>query len=224
MITMVVFGWWSFNTLIFWMTLYFQQILGVSPLGTSVRFIPLVLSGVVVNVAGGYLLNHIPGLPIIIIGLCGNIAANILYALIDTSVSYWSMSFIIMVIMVGADLIYPIGSLHISIACDEESQSLAGGIFNVATRIGTSLGLAVTSSIAQVVSERYNMNHPEEAPTDPAVLLPGFRVAGWTCFAAAVLSVSIAVIFLRDIGVVGKALKETQVSFVTEKPEAKPEA
>jgi len=219
MITMVIFGWWSFNTLIFWVTLYFQQILGVSPLGTSIRFIPLVLSGVVVNIAGGYLLNHVPGLPIIVVGLCGNIAASALYALIDTSASYWAMAFVIVVIMVGADLIYPIGILHICIVCNEESQSLAGGIFNVATRLGTSLGLAVTSSIAEVVSERYHNNHPEQASTSPAVLLPGFRAAGWACFAAAVISASIAIVFLREIGVVGKASKETPASSTMEKLE-----
>jgi hypothetical protein len=38
-------------------------------------------------------------------------------------------------VLVGADIIYPIGSLYLCAHCDEDSQALAGGIFNVATRV-----------------------------------------------------------------------------------------
>lgn len=124
---------------------------------------------------------------------------------------------------VGADVIYPVGNLHIASTFDEDSQSLAGGVFNVATRvsrtisssdvipalislsqIGTSIGLAVTSSIATTISEKYASAHPSLLPNSPEVLMVGFRAAGWTCFAAAVLAFLIGLVGLRGIGVVGQ--------------------
>lgn len=39
---------------------------------------------------------------------------------------------------VGADIVYPVGSLYVSSTFDEDSQSVAGGLFNVAGRVRTS--------------------------------------------------------------------------------------
>jgi hypothetical protein len=122
----------------------------------------------------------------------------------------------------GADIVYPVGSLLISSAFDEDSQSLAGGIFNVATRVrrvflgfsttlisffnqlGTSLGMAITSSIATNVSRRYSINHPSLPPNSPEVLMAGFRAGGWVLFGAAALSIIIGLIGLRGVGIVGR--------------------
>lgn len=38
---LVVFGWWGFNTLSYYVPLYYQQVLGLSPIQTSVRLVPL---------------------------------------------------------------------------------------------------------------------------------------------------------------------------------------
>lgn len=49
------------------------------------------------------------------------------------------MMFPVMLIIVGADTVYPVGNLHFASTFDQDSQSLAGGIFNVATRVSSSL-------------------------------------------------------------------------------------
>jgi hypothetical protein len=55
----------------------------------------------------------------------------------------------------------------------------------------------------------------------------GFRAAGWTCFAAAVLSFGIALIGLRGIGVIGRkresvmAEPEIQLTAPQQRPDAK---
>lgn len=38
---LVVFGWWGFNTLAYYVPLYYQQVLLLSPIQTSVRLVPL---------------------------------------------------------------------------------------------------------------------------------------------------------------------------------------
>jgi hypothetical protein len=126
---------------------------------------------------------------------------------------------------VGADFVYPVGNLHIASTFDQDSQSLAGGVFNVATRvstfinssgpyiinslpqIGTSIGLAVSSSIATAISKKYGLAHPSLTANSPEVLMVGFRAAGWTGFAAAVLAFIIGLVGLRGIGIVGQQKK-----------------
>ncbi|KIM81923.1 hypothetical protein PILCRDRAFT_820793 [Piloderma croceum F 1598] len=203
-ITLVFFAWWAFNTMAYFATLYYQQVKLLSAIETSLHFIPMAVAGFSVNVITGYAMGRTPGHMLILLGLIGTVAAPLIFALIDVDSSYWAMMFLVMIFVVGADVIYPVGNLHIASTFGEDSQSLAGGVFNVATRIGTSIGLAVTSSIATAISEKYASAHPALLPNSPEVLMVGFRAAGWTCFTAAMLAFLIGLVGLRGIGVVGQ--------------------
>ncbi|KAJ7590083.1 major facilitator superfamily domain-containing protein [Mycena floridula] len=204
LITMVFFGWWSFNTLIYFSTLYYQQVKLLRPLSTSVRFIPMVIAGLGANLVGGWMMNRVPGQALMFFGLMGNVAAPLIFAVMDIQHSYWTTAFWSMILVVGADIIYPVGTLQISSAFDEDSQSLAGSVFNVASRLGTSIGIAVTSSIATSVTQKYTKRHPGLSATSPEALMAGFRAAGWTLFSAALVSVVIGLVGLRGIGIVGQ--------------------
>ncbi|KAJ7626866.1 major facilitator superfamily-domain-containing protein [Roridomyces roridus] len=204
-IAMIFFAWWCFNTLLYFNTLFFQQVRLLPPLQTSIRFLPSVMCAIGTNLAGGWLVSRVPALPLIIAA-----AAAIVFALIDVSASYWIMSFWVMVLSAGADLVYPIGTLHVSSVFDDDSQSLAGGIFTVATRLGTSIGIAVTSSIATAVSDKYHSSHPTPLADSPTVLMVGFRAGGWTLCGAGALSVLVALVGLRDIGIVGQQQQQDE--------------
>ncbi|KZP16560.1 MFS general substrate transporter [Athelia psychrophila] len=189
-ILLVFFSWWAFNTITYFATLYYQEVNLHNPLQTSLRF------------SNGHC--RVGGQTLIVVGLCGTTVAPLIFALIDVNESYWSMMFFVMLLTVGADTVYPVGNLHFASTFDQDSQSLAGGIFNVATRLGASIGLAVTSSIATATSEKYNAANPTLAANSPEVFMVGFRAAGWTCFAAgAVPSVIIGAVGLRGMGIVG---------------------
>jgi len=211
-ISMVFFAWWSFNTLLYFNTLYYQQVEVLSPLETSVRFLPTIICAVGTNLAGGWLMNRVHGLPLILAAVTANAVAALLFALLDVHASYWKMSFWVMALVAGADMVYPVGTLQVSSAFDNDSQSLSGGIFTVATRLGTSIGVAVTSSIATAVSQKYHSKHPDSANNSPEVLMVGFRAAGWTLCAAAGTSLLIALVGLRGIGIVGQHKESKTVS------------
>ncbi|KAJ6544040.1 major facilitator superfamily domain-containing protein [Mycena capillaripes] len=216
------FVWWS----------CYQQVALLDPLQTAiflqpvsqqVRFVPMTIAGVLVNIVTGYVMNRVPGQPLMLIGIFGSIIAPLIFALMDAGVhaSYWKTAFLVMLFIVGADVVYPVGNLHLSSVFDEDSQSLAGGLFNVASRIGTSLGLAVTSSVATATSQKYQRAHPELALDSPQVLMAGFRAAGWTCFAVAVLCFGIALFGLNGIGIVGRSSTGPILSFKTAPEEPK---
>ncbi|KAJ7888691.1 major facilitator superfamily-domain-containing protein [Mycena olivaceomarginata] len=215
-IGMVFFAWWNFNTLLYLCALYYQQVNGLSPLETSIRFLPSIICGVATNLAGGWLMNRVSGLPLILGAVTMNMVAALLFSLLDVNAAYWKISLWVMILLAGADLIYPAGTLQVSSAFDNDSKSLAGGIFTVATRIGASLGTAVTTSISTSVSRNFQLLHPELPSTDPQVLMVGFRAGAWSLFAAAVISFAIALIGLRGIGIIGQ-------SSDTKKPDPEPE-
>ncbi|KAJ7330394.1 major facilitator superfamily-domain-containing protein [Mycena albidolilacea] len=220
-IGMVFFAWWNFNTLLYLCALYYQQVNGLSPLETSIRFLPSIICGVATNLAGGWLMNRVSGLPLILGAVTMNMVAALLFSLLDVNAGYWKISLWVMVLLAGADLIYPAGTLQVSSAFDNDSKSLAGGIFTVATRIGASLGTAVTTSISTGVSRNFQLLHPELPSTDPQVLMVGFRAGAWSLFAAAVISFAIALIGLRGIGIIGRSSDTKKPDPV--EPEPKPE-
>ncbi|KAJ6447412.1 major facilitator superfamily domain-containing protein [Mycena vitilis] len=209
-IGMVFFAWWNFNTLLYLCALYYQQVHLLSPLQTSLRFLPSIITGVATNLAGGWLMNRVAGLPLILGAVTMNMVAALLFSLMEVNSDFWRISLWVMILLAGADLVYPAGTLQVSSAFDNDSKSLAGGIFTVATRLGASIGMAVTTSITTSVSSKFHAAHPDLAPTAPEVLLVGFRAGAWSLFAAAAVSFVIALVGLRGIGIIGSAQEEAE--------------
>lgn len=203
-ILLVFFGWWGFNTLGYFAPLFFQEVQSLSPLQTAVRLVPMGVSGLITNIATGYLVGAVPGQILVIIGLLSAMASCIIFALIKVTATYWSMAFLVMILLPILDIAYTVANMQVCSSFPAHSQALAGSIFSVATRLGTSIGLAVTSTIANSVSTKYNRAHPELGAEDPAVLMAGFRAAGWTCCGTIVLALVIAVVGMRGVGLVGQ--------------------
>ncbi|TCD68852.1 hypothetical protein EIP91_009566 [Steccherinum ochraceum] len=190
-IFVVMFGWWGFNTLSYFVPLYLQQILLLTPLQSAVRLIPMGISGLLTNLVTGYLIAVVPGQILVLIGLMSCIVSGIVFALVNVHASYWAMTFIVMITLPVLDLAYTVGNMQVCLSFDRNSQALAGSIFGVATRLGTSIGLAVSSSVANSVSKKFNEMPANSAlsATDPQVLMT-------------------AVFGMRGIGLVGQQSKE----------------
>ncbi|KAI0790533.1 major facilitator superfamily domain-containing protein [Abortiporus biennis] len=203
-ILLVVFAWWAFNTHGYFVPLFYEQVQLMGPMETAIHLIPSGVSGLITNILTGYLIAVVPGQILVLGGLMSCMASCIIFAFIKVNISYWAMAFIVTTLLPILDVAYTVANIQVCTAFDGTSQALAGSIFSVATRLGTSIGLAITSSIANSVSQKYNKSHPELEPTDPQVLMPGFRAAAWTCFGALCISFVIAVFGMRGIGLVGQ--------------------
>jgi hypothetical protein len=167
----------------------------------------MAVAGFIVDFGAGMALSRVGACKLMAIGLFFTAAASALFALVDVKLTYWAMVFPIMLLIPFADIVDPVGSLQIMSHFDADSQSLAGGVYNVAMRLGTSLGLAITSTISTTISENFAKTH-NVLGTSPEALEAGFRAAGWTCFATTVCAMLIAVGALRGIGIVGKHTPE----------------
>ncbi|KAG9086437.1 hypothetical protein FRC06_003087, partial [Ceratobasidium sp. 370] len=179
MLAVAFTAWWSFNALNYYATLFFQSVRLLSPIQTSISFLPLAMSGMTLNILSGLLANRVRPQILILIGLSLSVGAAMLFALIKVDVSYWAMSLPFLLLLPGPDLYYAVLNLHICNAVDIHNQALAGALFNVVTRVGTSVGLAVTSAVSTTVQRLAAKRENSVDLTGPGVLMPGYRAAAW---------------------------------------------
>ncbi|KAI9837840.1 MAG: hypothetical protein M1819_006774 [Sarea resinae] len=200
-ICIVVFLCWAvFNAVQYFITLFFQEVQNLSVLQTSLRFLPMVFSGCLTNVATGFLVQRVRA-NILVVG-AGAITclAPLMMAIANPSWTYWSCAFIATLLSpIGADTLFTVSNLVITSVFPPRTHGLAGGVFNTLSQIGNSVGLAVTAILASSVTAR---SHPANK-SSPEALMQGYRATFWACLGAMLLTVLISACGLRRIGKVG---------------------
>ncbi|KAG8819832.1 hypothetical protein FRC19_009491 [Serendipita sp. 401] len=208
--------WASFTSFIFWITLYYQNYLRLSPILTMVRFLPMAVMGVICNVIVALLVGRVNGAYLIGIGTLATSMACLLLAIIDPSASYFRYAFIAHLISVfGADFTFAVGTIFVAKVALPSEQSLAGALLQTLTMLGTAFGLSISTITqtagAQAEARRrglvIDVGHETAMEIPGVVILKGYRVAQWTCFGFGMLAFATAVVFLHGIGVVGAKKK-----------------
>ncbi|KAL8895231.1 MAG: hypothetical protein Q9192_003764 [Flavoplaca navasiana] len=193
----VFFCWAAFNAFQYFATLYFQRVLSITALQTSVRFLPMVVIGTSVNVVTGVLVSRVQVRTLVVVSAILTLPASLLMATIHTDWSYWRAAFWAMALSpVHPDVLFTVSNLIISNAYPGEEQSLAGGVFNQVSQIGNSVGLALTAAIAASITE-----HDDATGVD--ALLKGYRAVFWTIFASMGVVVVVTFFGLKKGGLVG---------------------
>ncbi|KAI5776553.1 drug resistance protein [Geopyxis carbonaria] len=207
-----LFFWAAFNNYMIYATYFYQPYLGLSPIATTLRFLPTGIAGLLTTAASGYLLGRAPAAAILALGTAATATACLLMALpIPPAASYWAYGFPAMVLaVVGADTVYPCLALYTTSAMPRADQALAGGVFNTVAQVGRAVGLALATVVDEAVR-----GHGRRGGRDGrdgrdgrerlARLLSAIRAAQWVNFALAVVALAVAVVGLRRIGKVGRA-------------------
>ncbi|KAJ1307526.1 hypothetical protein OPQ81_001624 [Rhizoctonia solani] len=196
----VFFNWACFTTWVFFVALYYQDYKGISPIGTTIRLLPMTVSGLLCNLVVALVVGRISGTALIAFGCFFTALASLLFAVIIPSVTYWAFGFTAATVVVfGADFMFATGSLFVAKIALPHEQSLAGGIFNTVNQLGTAFGLA----IASVVNDSVRRRTLRESGDELGSLLRGYRAAFWTCFGFGATALVLTLIFLRGIGIVG---------------------
>ena len=114
---------------------------------------------------------------------------------------YWSTVFLaIALVPVHADVLFTVSNLIISSSYPRENQALAGGVFNVVSMIGNSVGLAVSAAIAASITAHESKG---TATNMPDALLKGYHVSFWTMLGCMVLVCLVNYWGLKNVGKVG---------------------
>ncbi|KZT51676.1 MFS general substrate transporter [Calocera cornea HHB12733] len=178
----------AFTSWQYWATLYYQDYKQFEPIETTVRFIPMQIVGISINVVFALIAAHVSGHLLIVLGCIGTAIACLLFAIIDTNAIYWAYGFPAAVLDVfGADTTMGGGALFVAKVALLEEQSLAGGVFNTIITLGTSFTTTVTTivydtSVRQQMSAQGLMLNAEGSNVPLDVQLYGYRRAQWACF------------------------------------------
>lgn len=201
-VCITVFLVWSwFNAFGYWATLFFQITQELNALQAALRFLPMVIVGILTNIVAGLVMDKVSAGTLVLTGGLLSAVSPLLFAIQKPDWVYWASSFPAMCFsVISTDLLFNTSNLVITSSFPSKDQALAGGIFNTVTQLGNSIGPAVTAIIASAVTESES---DKSEVTLSYAILKGYQSAFWACFAAAVASAVISAIGLRNVGKVG---------------------
>ena len=182
----------AFDAFSYFTTLFYQEIQNLSPLSTSPRFLPMVLTGMLVH--------RVNANKLVIGAAALTTLAPLLMALANPHSSYWAPVFEAMMLApIAVDTMFTIANLIITEVFPHETHGLAGGVFKTIAQIGNSVGLAISAVVASEVTKAKEA----DGAADASALLDGYRASFWTCLAASAVAVGVGVWGLRGSGKVG---------------------
>ncbi|KAG2073087.1 efflux transporter [Suillus decipiens] len=199
----------AFVSWTFWVQLYYQNYLFLTPMQTMLRFIPMSIVGCLCSVLVAMFVGKLPLVIFAVSGTLLTATAAILFALIDPTATYWAFGFPSAVVVVfGADFVYSAGTIFIAKMAPPHERSVAGALFQTLTQLGGAVGLAVSTLVFNIVVENESADlgvTVNSAGTNAplSAQLKGYRSAQWTCASFALMATLLAMISLRGIGIVG---------------------
>ncbi|KAK6537672.1 hypothetical protein TWF694_011846 [Orbilia ellipsospora] len=181
----VTLGFMNFTgILMFWSTLWFQEINKVSPLVTTARYLPQVIGGFLVNLFAAFTLHIIPGKLLLIVGMIAFTGSSLLFALQPAHITYWAMSFPSLCLsVVGADLVYMVSNLFVTESVPNNLKSTAGAVFNTVITLANTIGLGAGAAVANSVANR----GPRTGESEEDFLVRTFQSAFWLATGGTIL-------------------------------------
>jgi hypothetical protein len=177
------------------------------------------------------LMPRISGQLLILAGLLLILPSAVLFSTVQVELPYWvrlhspgwkgcltpsdqAMLFPALILLPGPDLSYVVASVQISLSVDPKLQSMAGSLFQLATRLATSMGLAVSSTLANSITRRAEK---QGVPYEDA-LLQGYKAAGFLTVGSVVVSILLAVFCCRGMGLVGQSQADAALVELPDRP------
>jgi MFS family permease len=200
----VFLAWGIMNAVQFFLTLFYQEVQQLSALQTSLRFLPMVVTGVSTNVIVGWLVKSVRADVLVGVSNLITTLSPLLLALINPAWSYWACAFLATAATpICSDTLFTVANLLITTIFPPQTHGLAGGVFNTISNIGNSVGLALTAIIASTVTMAKSKNDAVASDAHRQHLMDGYRATFWFCFGANIVVLAIIGFGLRKIGKVG---------------------
>ncbi|WWC90113.1 uncharacterized protein L201_005046 [Kwoniella dendrophila CBS 6074] len=198
-------SWFTFTAILYYGTLFYQEVQGTGAIGAMLRFLPVEASGVVCNILVGLLIHRIPASWIVCFGLLAGGIGNMCFAISEKDTMYWKLPFQGMWLStLGADFVFAPAMIFVSLLSLPDEHSVAGALLQTMMRLGGSFGLAVTSVLNDVTRNK----SLEKALGALESYLKGLQSAFWLSAAVSWLAMLVALISLRGLGILGKDKEE----------------
>ncbi|KAI7949651.1 hypothetical protein MJO28_008472 [Puccinia striiformis f. sp. tritici] len=245
--------WFGFVIQNFFFHQYLQDFLGLDLTQSVIRFIPMLVLGLVLNIAFGFLSHIIPAQLLMVLGCAGTAISCLLSAIMDPSASYWRYNFASVALsVVGPDFVvrqsenlnFKLGALlHLksfsnadwtmygSQISSPSEQAVTGGAFHTFAQMGNAIGLSLATLLQIQVTRARSREEGVTVVDDltvasPGAFLEGLRAGFWLCFASLCLATLLSLIFLRKLKLLGSKKKknvDSSSSSIEEKGQQKME-
>ena len=195
---LVLVSWGVVNSMELFFSLFFQNVQHLSALQSSIRFLPNVILGCIMNVCTGLLIHRLRADALVLSTFILSAASPLLMAFIQPQWSWWWCAFwAVLIGPVSVDVIYTVANLIIVDIFPSSKHALAGAVFNTVAQFGSSLGLAVMAIVSTSITKSQTSGSTAE------VLLLGYKGAFWTCFGLMASGCALSGFGLRKVGRVG---------------------
>jgi EmrB/QacA subfamily drug resistance transporter len=184
----------------FMLSLYMQQVLGLSALQTGAGYLAVALTAIVSAGVAQALVTRASVKPVLIVGVVLMGLGNIWFTQVSADGSYF-VDLLPGFFAIGVGLGFSFVPLSIAALAGvaPREAGLASGLFNTSQQIGGALGVAVFST----VSTNRAATLLKEGESQAAALTSGFTVAFWVAvgFAVAALIATLLMIHREELGV-----------------------
>ncbi|KAL1959162.1 hypothetical protein VTO42DRAFT_2667 [Malbranchea cinnamomea] len=187
------------NSMELFASLFFQEIQYLSALQASLRILPSLIVGVLVNLVMGFFVHKVPAFWIVTVSSLLCAGSPLLMAVVHPSSPYWGNPFVAQLLQpVSFDALYTVGLIVITDIFPNDTQALAGAVFNTSAQFGSALALAVLQVISILVTDQAQSEKEETQ-----ALMEGYRASFWTMLGFMILCTAIGFFGLRKTGRVG---------------------
>ncbi|KAJ6017017.1 hypothetical protein N7451_000396 [Penicillium sp. IBT 35674x] len=205
-------GFMGFSAVSFYLSLYLQNVKHLTALEITARLMPMVVSGVTVNVVCGLILHRVNNSLLTGIGALAYTASFLILSFMKEDAIYWEYIFpALILVVVGADIQFNVTNMYVMSSLPSDQQSIAGGIFNTVSKLCNNLGLGIATSVESAMANQMTASTPAIRP---------YLTAYW--FAAAAAGISLFMVPFLTLGTQGgDAPTETGDESVNELAEQK---
>ncbi len=198
-VSILCLGFYGFSGNLFWIALVWQRTNNESPLIVAVKLLPAAIGGVLVNVTAALIMHKVSNKHIMYIAASALVAASALWSAIAPSIPYWALSFPALICsVIGSDFQFTVTNMYVMSSLPSDKQSVAGGLFNTVSRLITTVGLAVQTSVFEAAGGA------SEGPD--ALKYRPYQATFWVSLAGAVLG--LALVPFLTIGTQGHRKKD----------------
>jgi EmrB/QacA subfamily drug resistance transporter len=187
-----MFGMW------FFVSLYLQQVLGLSPLKAGLCFLPMTAMIAIGSTGGSRLVARVGPRPLLVTGLLLQVVGLLLFARVSVHGSFASDTLLPGILVAsGIGLSFVPATITAVAGVARRDAGLASGLVNTSRLLGGALGLAVLATVATSRTQALLAGHHQ---TVQYALTAGFHRAFVVAAGFALVGALIALVALRKPG------------------------
>ncbi len=131
----------------FVMSLYLQQLRGLSPLATGGAFLPMMLIGVVLTPFSARIAERVGARTVITVGLALMTAGLVILAVVPSSTPVWVLAALMVLVGLAGPLVMPPVTAVLLNGVPGQRAGTASGVFNTSRQVGGALAVAVFGAL-----------------------------------------------------------------------------